>query len=192
MNSSSNPLIRPQTPFEQRIARQIDASKPNHGVGVFSKPLPGGISQSFTSKRTSAVIHPFFILRDGKLHAGTVNSSTIPTLGGVPIGESGSALTLSGNKYVYICNVWTLTFGSINFLTTASLTTSTIVTNTTVLADATDLGGGTLTTYRLIAQIIDGVVQRDQTTKTNVFNSVCDASTGAEDGKAVNSTWTTS
>lgn len=192
MNTSSNPLIRPETPFQRRVVDAIDRAKPARGVGTFTKPLPGGVSQiAKSNSRAGVAIHPFYILRDGKIHAGTINSSTVPTLGGSPIGESGSALTLSGDKYVYICNVWALTFGSINFLTSASLITSTIVTNATVLTDATNLTGGTLTTYRLIAQIIDGVVQRAQVTKTNMFNGVCDASNGAEGGKAVNSTWST-
>lgn len=190
MNTSSNPLIRPETPFQRRVVDAIERAKPARGVGTFTKPLPGGVSQiAKSNSRAGVTIHPFYILRDGKIHAGTINSSTVPTLGGPPIGESGSALTLSGDKYVYICNVWALTFGSVNFLSSVSLTTSTIVTSPTLLTDATNLGAGTLTTYCLIAQIVAGVVQRAQTVTTNLFNGVCDASTGAEGGKAVNSTW---
>jgi hypothetical protein len=192
MNTSSNPLIRPETPFQRRVVDAIDRAKPARGVGLSSKPLPGGVSQiAKANARAGVTIHPFYILRDGKIHAGTVNSSTVPTLGGDPIGESGNALTMTGDKYVYVCDVWALTFGAIHFLSSVSLTTSTIVTSPTLLTDDTDIGSGTLTTYCLIAQIIDGVVQRAQTVTTNLFNGVCDASTGAEGGKAVNSTWST-
>jgi hypothetical protein len=189
MNSSNNPLIRPQTPFERRVVDAIDRSKPGRSVGVFNRPLPGGVSQiSQGSNRggASTSIHPFWIYSSGKMHAGTVNGA-IPTLAGSPIGESGNALSLSGSKYIYIKNLWTLVFGSSHYLTSATLTERTIVSNTSPLTDSTT--SGVLTTYRLVAQIIDGKVQRTQQTSTNVSNSVCDASSGTSEGKAVRSNW---
>lgn len=131
--------------------------------------------------------HPFYIYASGKLHAGTVNGSIIPTLGGAPIGETGNALSLAGDFYVYICNIWALTFGSHDFLVSVSLSSSSIVTNASPLDD--DFSSGTMTTYKLIAQVVDGMVQREQTTTTNLFNGVCDATT--ESGQAVNSNWGT-
>ena len=189
MNSSSNPLIRPGNPFERRLVDAVDRAKPGRSVGILNKPLPGGTSQTIEAKqRASAVVHPFFIYTTGKMHAGTVNG-IIPTLGGSPIGESGNSLTMSGNKYVYIKNEWTLTFTS-GFLTAAVRTASTIVTSTSVLADAQT--GTSFISYRLVAQLIDGVVQRAQQTTTNMLNLVCDQSDGSSETGSVSSTWTTS
>ncbi len=161
------------------------------GAEAMSVDVDGSIRAVVGAGGTAAeVIHPFYILADGTLHAGTVNGSTIPTLGGSPIGETGSAISLSGDMYVYICNVWSLTFSSTTFfLTAASLSSSTITTSTTPLVDDTSLGSGTLTTYQLVAQVIGGVVQRQQPTHTNVSNLVCDASSGIDGGQAVHSNW---
>lgn len=189
MNSSSNPLIRPGNPFERRLVNAVDQAKPGRSAGTFAKPLPGGTSLTTGKARSSGSsgIHPFYILSSGKMHAGTVNGG-IPTLGGSPIGESGNALTLTGDKYVYICNVWTLTFTS-GFLSAASITSRTITTST---SPSTDVQSGTsFTTYRLVAQIIDGKVQRAQQTTTNMMNLVCDQSSGSGETGTVGSTWTT-
>lgn len=167
----------------------IDRAKPGRGVGVFTRPLPGGTSQTIGAKQASTgVVHPFFIYTTGKIHAGTVNS-IIPTLGGSPIGESGSSLTMSGNKYVYIKNEWTLTFGS-GFLTAAVLNASTIVTSTSALTDTQT--GTAFVSYRLVAQLIDGKVQRTQQTTTNLTNLICDQSSGSEETGSVSSTWSPS
>jgi hypothetical protein len=188
MNSSSNPLIKPGNPFERRLVAAVDAAKPGRSARTFAKPLPGGTSLTTQNPRSSSsAIHPFYILSSGKIHAGTVNGA-IPTLGGTPIGESGNALTLTGSKYVYICNVWSLTFTS-GFLSAASVTSRTITTSTSPSTDVQS--GTTFTTYRLIAQIIDGKVQRVQQTTTNMNNFVCDQSSGAGETGTVGSTWTT-
>lgn len=173
-----------QTAFRQIGWRlQIDGAESarsgSDGTLQF-KIKPGGAAD---------VIHPFYILADGTLHAGTVNG-VIPELSGAPIGESGNALTLTGDFYVYICNVWAVTFSSYFFLETTTLSSTTIVTNSSPLADDLDPSGGSVTTYRLVAQVIGGVVQRQQQTTTNMTNLICDASTGAEGGEAVNTTWT--
>jgi hypothetical protein len=192
MGASSNPLIRGRNPFERRIIDQIERSKPNHGVGVFAKPLPGGVSQSVApQRRRSVTVHPFFIYRTGLMHAGTVNG-LIPTLGDEPIGETGNNLTLSGDGYVYLCASWSLTFGSTSFLSTAILNTVTVIGSTSPITVATDISGVTLTTYRLVAQIIGGVVQRDQQTTTNLLVAVCDSSDGSDTGKSASATWSAS
>jgi hypothetical protein len=139
-------------------------------------------------------VHPFYIHdASGRIHAGTVRGE-IPTLTGDPIGEAGNALTLSGDFFVYIKAEFDLVFGSHFFLESATLVASnplTIVTNATPLSDDLDLTGLTLTTYRLIAQVVDGIVQRTQPTITSLNLGVCDASDGTEEGRSASATWTT-
>lgn len=136
----------------------------------------------------SSNVHPFYINADGTLHAGTV-SGTIPELGGDPIGEDGNTLDLSGDFYVYIRAEFSLSFDANFFLASRTLEALEIVTNATPLTDSQDTAS--LTTHRLIAQVIDGVVQRDQPTSSSLNLNVCDDSTGAEGGEAVQATWTT-
>lgn len=58
MNASSNPLIRPQTPFERRMVDAVERGKPGRSVGVNVKPLPGGHSLIAARQRASTVTPP--------------------------------------------------------------------------------------------------------------------------------------
>lgn len=167
------------------------------GPGIRVKSGPHGItisSQRSARARAGVARPPFYIYNDGLIHAGTVNS-VIPTLEDTPIGEDGHDLTMTGDFYVYIKASFDLTFGTFNFLTAATLKLDdplTIVTSASPLVDALDVGGTALDTYRLVAQVIDGIVQREQPTKTNLFLSICDLSDGTEEGKNVGAGWHTS
>lgn len=184
-------LLKPKSPFEKQLVKAIESAKPHLGVGILEKPLPGGSSlQPLPGRSRSSIdIHPFYILSSGLIHAGTING-LIPTYDGDPIGESGNAIELSGSFYVYARAVFSLTFGSHEFLATAALTgTPTIVTYATPLSDVLDPGDDIIT-YRLLAQVINGRVQRAQNTRNNLNVTVCDQSDGTSEGRAVGTTWT--
>lgn len=165
------------------------------GPGIRVRSGPHGTTITRTrefGRRGATTIHPFYIFGSGLVHAGTV-SGEIPTLAGDPIGEDGNEITLTGSFYAYIKAVYTLAFGSHFFLNSAVPAEEdplTIVTSETPLSDAVNLTLLTLTTYRLIAQVIGGVVMRSQPTTTNMNLSVCDASDGTEGGRGAQGIWT--
>lgn len=140
--------------------------------------------------------HPFYIMQStGELVIGSVNGSIIPTISGSEIGIGGASLTLSGSGYVYLKAMIDLTFHSTtNFLSSWAIQESggdpviAVVGSATPLTDG--ISGGVLTAYKLIAQIVDGVVQRPQPVST-VFNlNVCDQSDGTALGKNAVAVWT--
>lgn len=84
MNSSSNPLIRPQTPFEKRVVEAIERGKPGRSVGPFIKPLPGGSSLTVPRQRAPATpTHSFKVTRKSanvfRVQGGTFEGQTITT-----------------------------------------------------------------------------------------------------------------
>lgn len=85
MNVSSNPLVRARNPFDRRLIGLIEGSKPNHGVGIFARPLPGGISQQLPRVRatTTAAAKPFAVTHVSgdvfRVQAGTCEGQMIPT-----------------------------------------------------------------------------------------------------------------
>lgn len=191
MNTADNPLLRPRNPFDRRVVQAIAAAKPSMSVGIIEKPLPGGRSLTPLSRgrrSTTSAIHPFYIYqRTGLLHAGTVNG-VIPHLGGDPIGEDGNALTLSGDRYIYLRAEYTLVFGTLSLLSATPITDAyTVISSATEEVDSFAID--TLITFRLVAQLIDGRVQREQQTKTLVGVSVCDDSDGTSEGRRAKATW---
>lgn len=141
-------------------------------------------------------IHPFYIYQsNGEMHAGTVNvpglGAVIPRREGEPIGEDGPALTLTGDGYVYIEVTVACTFAS-GFMTAAVVADAD---NVKIIGSETektdDFEGGVLVCYRLVAQVVDGLVQRGQQTNTNLTLGVCDASTGEAGGNLAQAVWTT-
>lgn len=137
--------------------------------------------------------HPFYILQStGELVIGTVNGSRIPTCGGDEIGIGGGALTLSGNGYVYVRAKVDVTFhATTHFMTSWDFQSAepvVIIGSSTPLTE--NLTGNVLTSYKLIAQIVDGIVQRMQPVQTDLNFMVCDQSDGTGGGKAVIGVWT--
>lgn len=81
MNTSSNPLIRPETPFQRRVVDAIDRAKPARGVGSFTKPLPCGVSQNLNNKKRVLGLRPFAVTRKSgdifRVQAGTCEGQLI-------------------------------------------------------------------------------------------------------------------
>jgi len=122
---SANPLLRPKTPFERRLLNAVDAAKPNHGVGIFSRPLPGGVSQAFRKTRASNLLNPtpFMITGAGKIMPGLVGSR-IPTLDGgrLDITDNKLDLTASGGNFLVFFKITFSVTYLTGFLSSYSLT----------------------------------------------------------------------
>ena len=107
MNTSSNPLIRPETPFQRRVVDAIDRAKPARGVGTFIKPLPGGVSQTIAKqRRQSTTLRPLEIVSASSVTIKVTTSTILgamPTIGGVRL-DATTAPTItvpsSGTRYV--------------------------------------------------------------------------------------------
>ena len=188
-----------QNALAELVRTAVDGRNIRSGPGIRVRNGPQGATVALARSRPltfGAGAHPFFIRLNGTFHAGVVNSSLVPVYEGDPIGEEGNAIDLTafgGNFYVYLKAEFNLVFGSHNFLTSAALnmdgTPLEIVVDNNVLTDELLVDGGTLTAYRMIAQVVNGVVQREQVTKTNLYVSVCDASDGTTEGRSCAATW---
>jgi len=107
MNTSSNPLIRPETPFQRRVVDAIDRAKPARGIGISAKPLPGGVSlEAQKPKQQTAAFKPLEIVLLNGLKIKVASSTILgamPTIGGVRL-DATTAPTItvpsSGTRYV--------------------------------------------------------------------------------------------
>jgi hypothetical protein len=126
MNTSQNPLIRPGTPFERRVVEAIDRAKTGRSVGTFTRPLPGGVSQTVQKqRRQTSSLKPLEIVSASRLKIKVITGSILgamPTIGGVRL-DSSTAPTITvpetGTRYV----VGNITGTPVNTTITTSLGT---------------------------------------------------------------------
>lgn len=103
MNSSSNPLIRPSSPFERRLVSAIESSKPGRSVGLSNRPLPGGASLNIPRSRGGVgSTHPFKVRhKTGNVftvQAGTCEGKVIATQD-IDVGSTRPVAILAYPKY---------------------------------------------------------------------------------------------
>lgn len=139
MNASSNPLIRPQTPFEKRVVEAIERGKPGRSVGPFIKPLPGGTSIITPRQKTPAApTHPFKVTRKSgnvfRVQGGSFDGQTITTQE-IDVGPTRPVAILVYPKY-------TLDIYNAEYVWRATIKTGTdkpvLTHSTTVFSDVTD------------------------------------------------------
>lgn len=151
MNTSSNPLIRPKTPFERRLVDAVDRAKPTRGVGTFNRPLPGGVSQqtkpqhiaSFRGCWYPSIIDSTHI----KLTGGTLTCGTIFTPSVSSVSVDASAL-----NYVYLRATLSATTTD-GYVTGGSVTAASILSSTSTLTSNNTYGYILLCTWQASALV---------------------------------------
>ncbi|WP_395753318.1 hypothetical protein [Prosthecobacter sp.] len=138
MSASTNPLIRPRTPFDRRMVAQMEMGKPIGGLRTFHKLFPGGTSIT-TPRAVSKIapaITPFTITAKGKVYPGLVGLK-MPTLSGGALDTTSNVIDLTdhgGNFKVWFTLNFSVTYLS-TFLSSYTLNSVTVDTGTSIPAD---------------------------------------------------------
>lgn len=141
MNASSNPLIRPQNPFSRRLVDLAEMAKPRFGVGVYSRPFPGGTSLEVDGRKgrggSYLTGYPFKIDAKGKVYPGNVGL-VMPEIDGDPLDATTNVIDLmeyGGNFKVWFALSFEVVFLS-DFLSSYTLESVDVQTGTTVPSDS--------------------------------------------------------
>lgn len=139
MNSSTNPLIRPQTPFERRLVGALESSKPGRSVGLSNRPLPGGASLALLRRQSApSPARGLHVTKDGKVTSATV-MSVEPTIGGTRLDAAtppALSIPTTGTQYVIVTIAGTFDLKASTFV----LPTYTAAPTVTITVDTTDPG----------------------------------------------------
>lgn len=170
------------------------------GPGMLVSTGVSGVSvRTRRPLRPAVQIHPFFVFDGtGYVHTGTVNGY-VPKLGTgiVGVGETPLPTMEAYNGYVYIRAIYEVSFEH-HLLKQAVLKQDpeTMQRDIEVIKadepqmDGLDMMAFEFTTYRLVAHVIEGVVQRQQNTTGSLNITICDQSSGEDNGEALEAFWT--
>lgn len=155
--------------------RQVGSSAVAVDLGSTASGSGGGASTT----------HPFYLAGTGLFVVGTVNG-VIPLVSGEPIGAAGTALSLTGyTGYAYLIYKWSVdeSYGTVVSWEPLTGYTPVIALYATPQTDV--LTGAEFHSKKLIAEIVDGVVQHLQPTLSNLSVTLCSI------GGAVTTSWST-
>lgn len=183
-----SPFLRPRSTFERRLAVAVSAAKPQRGVGVFEKPLPGGVS--LTAKRARARAQApsggvLIVRKNYTVVPGTVIGLT-PTIkvgsSDVPISDVPAPvlpITGTGTEHVILGFFGTLSKSaddefvrSVEFTAIKLGVTGTAPTSADLFSDGSE-AGGTPQFKVLLATFVDGV-KTLQAYDQSLWFKVCD------------------
>lgn len=134
---------------------------------------PGANAAPEPTQPSTTASHPYYLAASGLFTVGTINGG-IPLSGGQPIGAAGEAINLSNlTGYVYLNYKWTVTesFGTVTTWEPLEGYVPTIAFSASPLTD--QRVGAEFTSRKLIAELVDGVVQHQQPTKNNLTVTLC-------------------
>lgn len=180
-----SPFLRPRSTFESRLAVAVSAAKPQRGVGVFEKPLPGGVS--LTAKRARARAQTqtpsggvLIVRKNYTVVPGTVIGLT-PTINvgasDVPISDVPAPvlpITGTGTEHVIIGFFGTLSKSADGeFVRSVEFTAIKLSVTGTAPTSADLFSGGTPQFKVLLATFVDGV-KTLQAYDQSLWFKVCD------------------